>query len=329
MAIGRLLAAIAVGAAVGLAGPAAARPDQLIVFGDSLVDAGNAYVGTHGQTAQPGYGYFNGRYSNGPVWTDLINQRLTNHLTTPFLLGGNNYAVGGAEAAEDRSLLGFTVPGLINQLGIYATSGKAVDPNALYVLNFGNNDVTALEAGIDAASSAYAAAAFATAFTNAFVGNYLGAITYLNGHGATHFLIGGVPNPDNAVGVQLEHALQFGFTTLHLAPGTSFTQIDYFGFFSALRDNPAAFGLPADLDTNLADACVDISVAPTNPHPDCSHYLSFDGIHPTAPVHAALARYVGELIGIGSVPEPSSWALMIGGFGLIGARMRRRRTVAA
>jgi hypothetical protein len=26
------------------------------------------------------------------------------------------------------------------------------------------------------------------------------------------------------------------------------------------------------------------------------------------------------------VPEPASWALMIGGFGLIGAAMRRRRT---
>jgi len=28
----------------------------------------------------------------------------------------------------------------------------------------------------------------------------------------------------------------------------------------------------------------------------------------------------------GAVPEPASWALMIGGFGLVGAAMRRRRT---
>jgi hypothetical protein len=28
----------------------------------------------------------------------------------------------------------------------------------------------------------------------------------------------------------------------------------------------------------------------------------------------------------GAIPEPASWALMIGGFGLIGAAMRRRRT---
>ena len=30
-----------------------------------------------------------------------------------------------------------------------------------------------------------------------------------------------------------------------------------------------------------------------------------------------------------AVPEPSSWAMMIGGFGLIGAALRRRRKVAA
>jgi hypothetical protein len=30
-----------------------------------------------------------------------------------------------------------------------------------------------------------------------------------------------------------------------------------------------------------------------------------------------------------AVPEPTSWALMIVGFGAVGATMRRRRTVAA
>lgn len=40
------------------------------------------------------------------------------------------------------------------------------------------------------------------------------------------------------------------------------------------------------------------------------------GLAATAPVFAA-------------VPEPSSWAMMIGGFGLIGAQLRRRRTLGA
>ncbi|MBK6491333.1 MAG: PEP-CTERM sorting domain-containing protein [Sphingomonadales bacterium] len=30
-------------------------------------------------------------------------------------------------------------------------------------------------------------------------------------------------------------------------------------------------------------------------------------------------------LGFSSVPEPSSWAMMIGGFGLVGGAMRKRR----
>ncbi|MBV8971160.1 MAG: hypothetical protein JO290_02585, partial [Sphingomonadaceae bacterium] len=217
----QMVVAAAVAAVLAAAPAAAATYDGLVVFGDSLVDAGNAYLGTGGQTAQPGYGYFRGRYSNGPVWTDLVNARLTQHATgsttnytVPFLLGGNNFAVGGAQAAADRSLLGFTVPGLRSQLGLFATSGKAVDPNALYVLNFGNNDVSALIAGEAAAGSPAGAALFKAQYTAAFVGNYVGAVQALNAAGVRHFLVGGVPNPLIPAGVELEGALQSAFTTL-------------------------------------------------------------------------------------------------------------------
>ena len=37
----------------------------------------------------------------------------------------------------------------------------------------------------------------------------------------------------------------------------------------------------------------------------------------------------GFTIGVGAVPEPQSWAMLIAGFGLVGATMRRRRMVAA
>lgn len=313
-----------------VAAPAAARPSQLYVFGDSLVDAGNAFIGTGGNTAQPGYGYFFGRYSNGPVWTDLIEQRLSGNDTTPYLAGGDNYAVGGALAAADRPLQGFTVPGLVTQLG-YSTvaSGGIADPNGLYVLNFGNNDVSTLLAGLAAAPNPTAAAIFRAAYTAAFVGNYLGAVTTLNSQGATQFLIGGVPNPDIPEGVALQAALEAGLSTLVLTPGSTLVRFDYFDFFNRLRADPVAFGLPADIDLNLANACVDISVAPSNPNPDCRKFFSFDGIHPTAPIHAALAREIGQAIGIGAVPEPAVWAQMLVGFALAGAAIRRRRNLIA
>ena len=35
---------------------------------------------------------------------------------------------------------------------------------------------------------------------------------------------------------------------------------------------------------------------------------------------------VGELSYNGGVPEPAAWAMMLAGFGLVGAAMRRRQT---
>ena len=42
-----------------------------------------------------------------------------------------------------------------------------------------------------------------------------------------------------------------------------------------------------------------------------------------------LSPGVGNSLPAGAVPEPATWALMIGGFGLTGALARRRRAVAA
>ena len=43
---------------------------NLYVFGDSLSDAGNVFAATAGQ--QPGSPYYDGRYSNGPVWVEYL-----------------------------------------------------------------------------------------------------------------------------------------------------------------------------------------------------------------------------------------------------------------
>lgn len=38
------------------------------------------------------------------------------------------------------------------------------------------------------------------------------------------------------------------------------------------------------------------------------------------------AQYTNYAFSTGAVPEPTSWALLVGGFGLVGATLRRRRT---
>ena len=299
------------------AAPAAAGdPSQLIIFGDSLVDAGNIFIATGGYAPtntfnNPSRGYFPGRFTNGPDYTDLLSLKLYGTLTRPSLAGGSNYAFGGAKVVTD----GDPVPDLTAQLALYGAAHPLADPNALYIINAGGNDDFAVEGGTPQQK--------ATAATN--IANTLaGAIQYLDGIGATRILVTGIPNA-TATGFGLDAVLQAKLDMIE--PGLAnadLLRFSYLGFFTRLVADPLSFGVPA---FTQAGACFD-HVAPPAPGvlPDCSGYFSVDGIHPIAPIQAAIFR---EIVQIAGVPEPASWALMIGGFGVSGAVLRRRRALAA
>ena len=81
--------------------------DNIYVFGDSYCDVGNIFVATGG--AEPAAPYFNGRFSNGPIWLDHV----AGFLGVPMkasLLGGTNYAFGGAWVTAPQSIPGGTIP---------------------------------------------------------------------------------------------------------------------------------------------------------------------------------------------------------------------------
>ena len=46
-------------------------------------------------------------------------------------------------------------------------------------------------------------------------------------------------------------------------------------------------------------------------------------------VHYQAAGSQADAIRVGAIPEPASWAMMLAGFGLVGASMRRRKPVSA
>ena len=118
----------------------AAKPDQIVVFGDSLVDAGNIYLATAGATPSAAAGYYaRPLHQRPPNYTDLLSQRLYGTYTTPSIAGGTNYAFGGASIITSN----YPVPNLAAQLGFFAAAGKPVDPKALYIINLGANDVFA------------------------------------------------------------------------------------------------------------------------------------------------------------------------------------------
>lgn len=74
---------LAVSVPAGGAAAAESRWDRLVVLGDSLSDMGNA----------PG-----ARFSDGPVWVEVLARRLGVPLAASSA-GGGNHAVGGARAA--------------------------------------------------------------------------------------------------------------------------------------------------------------------------------------------------------------------------------------
>lgn len=112
----------------------------IYVFGDSYCDVGNVYLLTGG-ARPPSPPYFDGRFSDGPLWVDHIAS--ARHLPMiPALEGGNDYAFAGAHASGPVSTTAGTLPGVPQQVGLYlqAHGGKA-DPNALYIIEGGGNDI--------------------------------------------------------------------------------------------------------------------------------------------------------------------------------------------
>ncbi|WP_426169224.1 SGNH/GDSL hydrolase family protein [Sandarakinorhabdus sp. DWP1-3-1] len=316
MAIGHWVMA-AVLATAPLMPAAAALPSQVYVFGDSFVDSGNANIGTGGLAANAAQGYFQGRFGDGYNFADIISKRLTGDYATPFLAGGTNFAVGGARAAGDASAAPFpgVIPGLNSQLGFYGSVfGSYVDPDGLYIINFGNNDVSAIERGD---TYGLTAAQYGDLFTANIVNTVLG----LNAGGATRIIVLGVPNGTEAEGVALQAQLDAGLDSISPFLTADLTRFDFFDFFGRVLATPQAYGLTADVD--FTTPC--IAVRPViNGSIDCTGYFSFDGIHVTAPIQRAIAREVLIQAGLPTVPEPGTWLQMIAGFGLVGAFARRR-----
>jgi phospholipase/lecithinase/hemolysin len=114
--------------------------DAIYVFGDSYCDVGNILIATKG-TTPPSPPYFNGRFSNGPIWVDHIASA-RNLPMTPSLAGGNDYCVGGAHATGPVPTPGGPIPSVPQQVGLYLSQhGGKADPKALYIILGGGNDI--------------------------------------------------------------------------------------------------------------------------------------------------------------------------------------------
>ena len=321
--------------AIALASPVAAQSSfsNIYVYGDSLSDSGNAFLATRGEEASPLDGYYEGRFSNGPNFADYISSALTGTLATPALLGGTNFAVGGATAA---TISGTRSPSFIQQIvASGALVSRNISPDALVIVNFSGNDVRrTINIG--------GPVQFDQATSSLFDG--LGAL-YLAG--ARNFVVTGTPNIGalprsiddvGSIPGRLEELTQrsrkinflFGKTSAEFAQltGSNVAFFDLFRFENALVANPTRFGLPGDLNTTTPCQIIGGGVPQIS---NCEGSLYFDRVHPTTAVHQVIADGVlAQLNGTPlAVPEPATWLMMLIGFGVVGSRIRGSRVHSA
>jgi len=293
--------------------------DQIIGFGDSLSDTGNANIASGGLF--PGSNYASGRFTNGPnttpatssptgLWIDQLSVRLGVPDPQPSLRAGTNYAVasGTTGSADPQDIT--------NQVGLYLlTHPSGASATALYTIWGGSNDLfNGSATGRDAASRLYA------------------NIQTLAGAGARNFLwldlapLGNTPRGAAENGAALNaqvSAFNQEWTTdmaLLQGQGISVTGVNVFNLFTTVAANPGAYGF-----TNITTPAQGLTgVNPNN-------YLFWDDQHPTTAGHALIANLAYDALnGTTAVPEPgSAAAVAIGLFSLVAAaRIRRRQSSA-
>ena len=128
---------------------AAAQFDNVIVFGDSLSDNGNLSIAEQLPFAPS-------RFTTNPGLVAMEHVSDFYGITlTPSLAGGTDFAFGGAGLNNNSPGTPSTVPTLPIQLQAYlSATGGAADPNALYSVWGGANDLFYTATSVGAAATA-------------------------------------------------------------------------------------------------------------------------------------------------------------------------------
>jgi outer membrane lipase/esterase len=316
----------------GLAGQAAqAGPmiSAVYFFGDSMTDSGNAgnlppAIVLPDGTVVPvpsstgpnlSLGYYAtpfpgvatgalGRFSNGPVWPEYFAGSLGLGATAA-VAGGTNFAVGGAVTSQ-----------LALEIAAFQSFVPTVDPNALFSVLMGANDIIDITRGdlVEPIGDA--------------VNNVLGGVLALKTLGAQNFLVPTLPDiglftqftpaeaaTATALTLQFNTLLLGGLTALGLDAITP----DLFTFTNELLANPSAFGL-----TNIDTPCLLDPVCQADPQgPIADQFLFFDDRHATTAVHALIADQI--VAAVAPVSEPPALPILALAFAAVALRHRPRR----
>jgi outer membrane lipase/esterase len=358
------------GAATLLAGALGALPAQagpyssMVVFGDSLSDTGNVLAVTTTFTPNPFPVYPGavGRFSNGPVWVETLatglslpagarpsNLLLTSPTAVTALgpLGGQNFAFGGARTGLGGSAGATT--GLLGQLAAWNGGGfttslsRAADPNALYVVAAGGNDLRDARSA-NPGATVVDGTSRTTAAGNAAQG-VVNTLALLAQAGARHFLISTMADlgrtPEavtlNQVAASTDVTLKFNSALLSRSAGfdsqffaltgidLDIRTVDLFKlandvFDDAVNNAGGVYGITNVTTPCLAKGAVSGQYfAPDAVATNCGGSASSDDLHPSASIHALLGTAA-----LRAVPEVPTLPLVAVAMGAL-ALMRRSR----
>ena len=147
---------------------------NIVVFGDSLSDIGN--VDSSPFVAIPGPYYWNGRFSNGPIYAEALATGLgLPALKRSTTSGGTDYAYGGAKTTGPGFPDSLVVRDIDDQVSSYVSSQNG-NANTLYVVFAGGNDLIGGQTNMSVP-----------------VGSLQSSMTQLYNDGARQFLVMNLP----------------------------------------------------------------------------------------------------------------------------------------
>lgn len=273
---------------------------ELVVFGDSLSDPGNAFVLT-GEASIPPYDFIpdapyargGHHFTNGETWIEKLAKALHRNTGPAFRTDKAfaNYAVGGARARDVGAI------NLTTQVGLFLSNHNgSAQSEALYTIFIGGNDIRdAIDALATDPSGEMSKQIVATAIIAVYDN-----MSALIASGATEFLI--VNGPDLSLvpavareGMQaqyfarlLSNEFNAGLTVilniLSQNPSVTIKTLDIFELFNIVVATPEEFGFEV-----VDQSCIvphEIAKAVCF-KPDS--YLFWDGIHPTRAGHQVIA----------------------------------------
>lgn len=287
--------------------------NKIVMFGDSLSDNGNLYeYMKHQLPISPPY--FEGRFTNGPVWIEKLAEHYYRYDVNAHLL---DYAFGGSGVAEEDEDDDFEAGALFNltrEVDSYLLShNDTANDKSLYVVWMGSNNYISLPDDADQSVLQ--------------VNNGIEKeIERLISKGATHFMLMTVPDLGRTPGAVEFEAIDFltGLTNQHNQvlrdriatlqskyPEVQFILFDVNQIFLQALDHPETYGF-----TNVTGTCYEAamvepssqtvlkmaaSIKPKLNHQACEGYLFFDIIHPTATAHAYIAEEAFKVLNAAQV----------------------------